>query len=273
MKFPRVPLILIAAVLLAVGWCYWQATRDPLVRQTRIALPDWPAGTPPVRVVLMSDLHVAGPDMPPERLARIIGQVNALRPDLVLIAGDLVSDKALSTRHYRADQAVAPLRAVRAPLGTLAVLGNHDHWRDAGAFRRALPRVGVTLLDNRAVVRGPLAIAGIDDAFTHHADPARAFASWRGLAGARVVLSHSPDVVPDLPERVGLVMAGHTHCGQIRLPLIGRISTASRYGERFACGLIDDHGQRVIVTAGLGTSIVPLRLGVPPDLWLITLGP
>ena len=78
--------------------------------------------------------------------------------------------------------------------------------------------------------------------------------------------------MPDLPGPVALVAAGHTHCGQISLPLIGRLATASRYGERFACGLIRDRGQPVVVSAGLGTSIVPLRYGVPPDLWLIELG-
>ena len=91
--------------------------------------------------------------------------------------------------------------------------------------------------------------------------------------GPRLVLSHSPDIVPLLPARIPLVLAGHTHCGQIRLPLVGRISTASRFGERYACGRIDEAGRTILVTAGLGTSIVPLRYGVPPDLWVVTLGP
>ena len=69
------------------------------------------------------------------------------------------------------------------------------------------------------------------------------------------------------------MLAGHTHCGQIRLPLIGAVSHHVRYGERYACGRIDEGGRTLIVTAGLGTSILPLRLGARPDLWLVTIGP
>ena len=87
----------------------------------------------------------------------------------------------------------------------------------------------------------------------------------------RVLVTHGPDIVPGLPSPVAAVFAGHTHCGQIAMPLIGAISYVSRYGDRFACGLIDDKGQKVVVGAGLGTSIMPLRYGAPPDVWLITL--
>lgn len=263
--------LLVGGTLIAIG--YRNAIADPVVRRARIALDDWPAGAPPLRVALLSDLHVAGPDMPPARLVRIVTQVNALRPDLVLIAGDLVSDKALATRTYSAAEAVAPLDGLRAPLGTVAVLGNHDHWRDAVAFRAAIPRIGVTLLANTAVRRGPLAVGGADDAHSGNDDPVATLAAMRRVGGARVLLSHSPDIVPTLPEPVGLVLAGHTHCGQISLPFVGPLATASSYGRRFACGLTDDNGQRVIVSAGLGTSILPLRLGAPPDLWIVELGP
>jgi predicted MPP superfamily phosphohydrolase len=91
------------------------------------------------------------------------------------------------------------------------------------------------------------------------------------LGGAKLILSHSPDVFPELPADIGLTLAGHTHCGQIAPPLLGPIVTASRYGRRFACGLIREGGRSLIVTAGLGTSGLPLRLGAEPDLWLLTL--
>src|SRR3954471_15724369 len=153
----------VALVLALLGWCYWTAIADPVVREAEVALPGWPAGAPPVRALLMSDLHVAGPDMPPERLARIVAQANALRPDIVLIAGDFLSDKTLSTRLYSADEAAAPLAGLRGRFGIFAVLGNHDHWIDADGVRRALARAHVRLLDNEAAVAGPLAIGGLDD--------------------------------------------------------------------------------------------------------------
>lgn len=262
----------ILLALVAIGWGYAEAVRTPVVRRGAIELLDWPAGAPPLRVALLSDIHVAGPDMPPERLARIVAQVNGERPDLVLIAGDLVSDKRGATRRYTPVEAVAPLAGLRARLGVIAVLGNHDHWRDTRAFHRALHDIDITVLANGAVRRRPVTIAGIDDDYSHRADPAAAMRAALALGGPVIALSHSPDVAPALPANVPL-LAGHTHCGQIRLPLIGRPATMSRYGERYACGLIREGERTVLVGAGLGTSLVPLRIGVPPDFWVVTVGP
>jgi predicted MPP superfamily phosphohydrolase len=273
MSIRRFLLLLVALGLALLGWCYWTAIADPVVREADVALPDWPAGAPPVRALLMSDLHVAGPDMPPERLARIVDEINALAPDIVLIAGDFLSDKTLSTRLYSPDEAAAPLASLRARLGVFAVLGNHDHWIDADGMRRALARAHVRLLDNMAARAGPLTIGGLDDPFTRHNDVLATLAAMRRLPGARLLLSHSPDPFATLPPDIGLMVAGHTHCGQIRLPFIGALRTMSAYGQRYACGLVRENGHTLIVTAGLGTSFAPLRLGAVPDMWLIRLGP
>ncbi|MCP3732289.1 metallophosphoesterase [Sphingomonas sp. MG17] len=114
-------LLLLALGVLLVG--YRNATADPVVRRARVAMASWPAGAPPLRIALLSDIHVAGPDMPPARLERIVAQVNALKPDLVLIAGDLVSDKRVASHRYPVDEAVAPLRNLTPRLGVVAVLG------------------------------------------------------------------------------------------------------------------------------------------------------
>jgi uncharacterized protein len=273
MTFRRFLLFLLAAGIALVAFMYWTAARDPIVRETEVGLRGWPRGAAPVRAVLISDIHVAGPDMPPERLARIVGQINAMRPDIVLIAGDFVSDKRVATRTYPMAEAVAPLARLRARLGTFAVLGNHDHWRNAAEARAALQAAGITLLSNDAARAGSLAIGGLDDDFTGHDDMRRTLAAMRRLRGARILLSHSPDPFATLADDVGLMLAGHTHCGQIRLPLIGAISYESRYGDRYGCGRVDERGRTLIVGAGLGTSVLPLRLGAVPDLWLLTIGP
>ena len=266
-------LFLLVAGLLSVGWCYRNATARPILREATLTLPRWPSGQPPIRLLLLSDIHVAGPDMTPARLAGIVWQIEAASPDIVLIAGDLISDRRLSTGDYTLRQAVAPLERLSPRLGVFAVLGNHDHWRDAAEAAEALEAVGVRLLDNEAIRAGPLAIGGLDDAFTGNDDIEATLAAMRRIGGARVVLSHSPDPFAQLPEGTGLMLAGHTHCGQIRLPLIGAISTMSEHGERYACGRIDEKGNTLFVTAGLGTSLMPLRLGAPPDMWLVTVGP
>ena len=261
------------AGLLLLAWGYARATADPVVRRASIALPGWPDGAAPVRALLVSDIHVAGPDMPPARLRRIVAQINALEPDVVLIAGDLVSDKRTATRHYSMDEAVAPLAGLRPRLGTIAVLGNHDHWRDAEAAAEALKRAGIRLLDNEAVAVGPLAVGGLDDAYTGREDLPATLAALARLPGARILLSHSPDPFPAVPPGVALTVAGHTHCGQIALPLVGPVSTMSAYGDRYACGVVREQGKTLVVGAGVGTSILPLRIGAPPDMWLLELGP
>lgn len=263
----------VAALALTVVLAFVAATREPIVRQATVGLADWPAGQPPLRLLLISDLHVAGPDMPPSRVARLVRQVNRLTPDVVLLAGDFVSDNRLATRRYSLDDAIAPLSAIRAPLGRFAVLGNHDHWRDATQARHALSEAGIRLLANSAARTGPLTIGGLDDDFTGHADVEATIASMQNLQGAKVVLSHSPDPFPILPDDVGLMVAGHTHCGQISLPIIGPPATMSRYGQRYACGIVRESGQTLIVSAGVGTSILPLRIGASSDIWVIEVGP
>lgn len=247
---------------------FWLAGSHPVERTTTIALPGWPVGAPPLRLVLMSDLHVAGPENPPERLTRIVARVNALHPDLVLIAGDFMTERRIASRLYDADEAIAPLGALQARLAVVAVLGNHDHWYGGVPVRQALARAHVTLLENQAIRVGPLAIGGVGDGFTRHARVAQVVAAQQAIGGVPVMFSHGPDIFPQVPQSVPLTLAAHTHCGQIVLPIIGAFATDARY----VCGAYREGGKRLIVTAGIGASILPLRLGAPPDFWVITLG-
>lgn len=271
-KLARLLTLLATLALIATGWMYWSATRTPVVRRATIPFAQWVVDTPPLRVAFLSDIHVAGPDMPPTRLAKIVEQVNGLEPDLVLIGGDFISDKRTASRRYSVGEAIAPLAGLRSRFGTVAVFGNHDHWRDARATSSALSRAGVRLLHNNSITVGPLRIGGVDDAFTGRADVEKTVRAMRSAPGVRLMLSHSPDVAPRLPNDVTLLLAGHTHCGQIRLPLLGAVSSMSDYGDRYACGRVREGSLRVITSAGLGTSILPLRLGAPPEIWLLTLG-
>lgn len=263
-------LFLVALATAALLWTYSVATSEPVVRRIAVPLPEL---SEPLKAVLISDIHVGGPDMPPSRLARIVEQINGLAPDIVLIAGDLVTDKRLATRYYSHDEAVAPLASLRPRLATIAVMGNHDHWRDSDAAHRALARAGIRVLDNQAVQVGPVAVGGLDDDFTDRADLKATLARLQKLKGPKLILSHSPDPFADMDAGASLMLAGHTHCGQVSPPLIGPLSTMSRHGRRYACGVVRERGKTLVVTAGLGTSGVPLRLGAVPDMWLVELIP
>jgi predicted MPP superfamily phosphohydrolase len=266
---------LAVALLLAV-WLALAARHDtmmnPIIRRASVELRGMPAGARPVTIALLSDLHPAQPNMSLQRLARIVAEVNALHPDVIVLAGDFVSDPGLALKPYPIAASIAPLGALRAPLGVYAVLGNHDSWDDPAAIRHELSRRGVTVLRNSASQAGPLAIGGVDDLFTGHARLGATLAAMRKLQGARVVISHSPDPFARLPADTGLMLAGHTHCGQIQLFGWAPV-TNSRFGQRYVCGLVRERGNVLIVTAGLGTSVVPFRLGARPDIWLIEVHP
>ena len=261
---------LLVTALALLAFMFAEARRMPVMRTAAIALPGYPAGARPLRIALLTDTHLAGPDQSPERLRRIVAAIDAEHPDLILLGGDYMSERKFVGRNYSAEEAVAPFAGLDAPLGIVAVLGNHDIWDAPGAVSEALGRLGIPLLRNQAIRRGPLAIGGIDDAHTHHGDIARTLAAVRALGGAPLLLSHGPDVFPDLPAGA-VLLVGHTHCGQVALPLIGAITVPSKYGVRYACGRYDEDGKTMIVSGGVGTSVIPLRFAAPPDWWLVTI--
>jgi predicted MPP superfamily phosphohydrolase len=262
-------ILLIGGVALLV-FMFAEARRMPVMRTATVALPGYKGR--PLRVALLTDTHMAGPDQSPERLARIVAAIDAAKPDLILLGGDYLGEPKLFGRAYSPEQAVAPFAGLRAPLGIVAVLGNHDYWDAPGAAAAALGRLGIVLLRNQAVRRGPVVLGGIDDSQTHHADVAATLAAVRGLGGPALLFSHGPDVFPHLPAGA-ILLTGHTHCGQVALPFYGAVIVPSDYGTRYACGRYDEDGKTMIVSGGVGTSVIPLRLAAPPDWWLVTVKP
>ncbi|MDH7638671.1 metallophosphoesterase [Sphingomonas oryzagri] len=243
----------------------------PLVRHVRLHMADWPAGAAPMRIALLSDFHVAMPGDSATHLAHVVESVNGSHPDLVLLAGDFLSTGTLFVKSADVRDAIAPLAAFHAPSGVFAVLGNHDEGARA-ALQAALATSRVALLHNAAVRRGPLTIVGIDGVLTARSRMRAPFSGFSHLAGPKLVFTHTPDNVPQVDRSFRLLLAGHTHCGQIAPWPIGPILTASATGRRYACGVIREPDRLTIVTAGLGTSSLPVRLGATPDYWLIDLG-
>lgn len=267
----RLLLLLLAGAALVVGYSFLLARADPVVRRATVQMPGWPAGAQPVRVVLASDLHLGSAAMTEWRLARLVRQIDALSPDLVLLAGDYINGHQPGFAAVEAPALTRQLRLLRARLGVVAVLGNHDFSTGQPAVRGALEAAGITVLQNQAVERGPLAIGGVADFWTGQAQVMPTVAAMRRLPGARVVLSHMPDITLGVPGDVKLVLAGHTHCGQILLPFYG--PPLEVFNPRYRCGIVRDGARVTIVTAGLGTSRMPFRFRAAPDVWLVTLGP
>jgi len=268
------PPILVVAVLtlcaaIAAGLLYRNARADPVVRRAAVTLPDWPAGAAPVRIALVSDIHAGNLVTDAARVARMVAIVNAQHPDLVLLAGDFVAGRTRADAQ-RGVARIGALGGFDAPLGTIAVLGNHDHEADATLVRQALRARGVTLLDNDAAVAGPLVVGGLDDELTGFANRGRMLAAMARRRGARIVLAHSPDIAAGTPDIAsGLVLSGHTHCGQVVLPLIGVVIHGSHYGQRYNCGAVRERARTTVISAGVGTSDLPFRWNAPPDIWVV----
>ena len=244
-----------------------------VVREIPLAIPRWPAALGPLRIAAISDMHTGAPHISLDKLREMVARTNAAHPDLVVLLGDYVIHGVVGGRFVPPEPTVAVLRELRAPLGVFAVLGNHDWWYDGVRVGRAFTDAGISVLDDEAVAvatpGGPLWIAGLGDSWTRPASVDHALAGVPPGAPV-IVLTHNPDVFVNVPDRVLLTLAGHTHGGQVNLPLFGRLIVPSAYGQRFAIGHVREGGRDLFVTPGIGTSIVPVRFRVPPEVSLLT---
>jgi uncharacterized protein len=235
----------------------------------------------PLRVGVISDIHGAGPHMSVGRLESIVAEMNSERPDIILLLGDFVSGHEPAAERS-ADERTAltaslqPLGKLRAPLGVWSVLGNHDWWYDGPAVERGLQDVGVKVLENaRARIERPggaFWLGGLADYESTRAQPSYG-ETLVGLEDTDpvIVMSHWPDVFAIAPDRVFMTFAGHSHCGQVNLPVFGRLLHASAGSEKWPCGLYSQWSRKLYVSGGVGVSIVPARFNQPPEMAVVTL--
>ena len=256
---------------------------DVLVTPYALTPPNWPAGQK-LTITVIADLHAGGPHITLPHIARIVETSNALRSDLVVLLGDFKARYKFKIKPIDDPLWAAELARLEAPLGVWAILGNHDWWHDLHGVRGALAGARIPVLENDAMLLGPPGqkfwLAGLGDQLAHWIGPGR-FRGADDLPGTLkrvqtddpvVLLVHEPDIFTQVPGRVALTLAGHTHGGQIRVPLIWPQFVPSRYGARFAYGHVVEDDRHLIVSGGLGTSVIPARLGVPPEILHVTLG-
>ena len=247
-----------------------------VVRRVEIESAAWRGA--PITIAALGDTHVGGPHVDVARVGRIVQRVNALRPDLVVLLGDYVGGHAPEQERSPRERGeilsgVAALAALNAPLGVVGVLGNHDSWYDRAVIAQAMEEAGIATLWNRHVVIGrgdeEFVVAGLADEDT--GDPSYAQAIDGAPQDADIVLiAHSPDSFADAPADPALMLGAHGHCGQVSIPFVGRPILPLR-NKRYGCHLIEEDGKIIYVTAGVGTSILPVRFLNPPEIVLITL--
>ena len=265
--------IVLAGVAIA-GWAFFIEPNRLVVRHEEIQIAQLPVGLAGLKIAVLSDIHAGASFIDEPKLRLIVQRTNDLQPDLIVILGDFMVGTRRTPRRIEPEVFAPILKEMRAPLGVFAVLGNHDWWYDGQHVRRALEANGIRVLDNEfAEVKsrgGPFFLVGLADLWEGNQHIAETVA--RIPEGVPVIaLTHNPDIFPQLPQRVMLLLAAHTHGGQVRFPLIGSVVQSSKYGERYVAGHVFENGHHLFVTTGIGTSIVPVRLGVPPEIVLLTL--
>lgn len=220
-----------------------------------------------IRVVHLSDLH-HGPWVGEAYLEQVVERCETLKPDLIVITGDLISEHV----DYAA-RVAAIVGRLRAPSGVYAVLGNHDHWIDAAAVSGALEAVGIPVLTNRAVsIDGGLWLVGLDDVWAGRPDLDLALAGIHPAAPT-LVLSHNPRGFDSLRDRPAVVLSGHTHGGQVALPLLPRVLPPDMAGTPYVEGWYRAGRRAMYVSRGVGMVFPPVRICCRPELAVHTLTP
>lgn len=265
----------LGVLLLALGaWGFWWEPASLSTREYDLSLLGWPAAAGELRIAVLADLHTGSPHNDLAKLQEVVQTTNRAHPDLVLLAGDFVTHGVVGGHVVAPEASARVLRSLHAPVGVYAVLGNHDWWFDGPRVRHALEAEGIPVLEDRAIRlvfnRIPFWLAGVSDFWEASHDVRRALAGV-DEASPVIVVTHNPDVFPEIPARVALTIAGHTHGGQVAVPGWGRPVVPSQFGERYAVGHIVEGGRHLFVSTGIGTSILPVRFRVPPEISVVTL--
>lgn len=266
----RLAWLVAIATFVFLAWGFvWEPGRL-IQRDYAIALPHWPAQCDGLRADVVADIHTGSPRNGVDKLDRVVAQLSASDSDVVIMAGDYVILKVFLGKYVTPEVVAAHLKPLLAHKRVYAVLGNHDWWKNGTRVRRALESIGVVVLENQATEislgQCRLWLVGVGDLWEGHPDIRRAFAGVNDDAPV-IAITHNPDIFPQMPARASLVIAGHTHGGQVNL-LPGQPSM--RFGHYIA-GPIFDHGRQLFVTPGIGTSILPFRFRVPPEISRLTL--
>jgi predicted MPP superfamily phosphohydrolase len=243
----------------------------------------WPADRK-LSITVIADLHAGGPDMTLPHIRHVVDTALALQSDLIVLLGDYEAWYPFQIEPVAVPLWAPELARLKAPLGVWAILGNHDWWHNLAGVRTALAGAQIPVLENDAMLLGAAGqqfwLAGIADQVAHRLGYGR-FRGEDDLPGMLaqihtddpvLLLVHEPDIFPTVPDRVALTLAGHTHGGQIRVPLIWPHFVPSQYGARYAYGHVVEDDRHLIISGGLGTSTIPARLGVPPEIVHVILG-
>lgn len=281
-----------AVCLLLLAYSYFIEPNRLVVNETLLEVNRLDPAFNGLKIVAISDIHGGSNGSSVENLRRLVATVNSQQPDIIVILGDFVSQAnvggPIEHRPLKMDLETmsAALQGFSAKLGTYAVLGNHDFWYDDDQVASALTKAGIRVLQND-VISIPfggknLRILGLKDhmhieTWTQYSTEAQNAIRNGPPGGDIIILEHSPDVFPIVAGRnpissdIKLFIAGHTHGGQVWFPILGTPIVPSSYGQKYSRGHIRENDIDLFVTTGVGTSVLPIRFMMPPEIAVLTL--
>jgi len=270
----RVTAAIIPLILFSLAfWAFLIEPNRLIVHPQTIQIDSWPKELTGLRIAVISDIHTGAPFINDRKLQQIVATTNALNPDLIVLLGDYMSPNSWHSHRVEPEVTAAALKSLQAPLGVYSVLGNHDWWYSGEKVRSAFEQNGIRVLeDESAEIKWhdrSFWLVGLADLWTRRQHINETIA--KVPPGSTIIaLTHNPDIFPRLPQSVPLLIAGHTHGGQVNIPLIGTPITPSTFPQ-YTAGHVFENGHHLFVTTGIGTSIIPVRFRVTPEIVILTI--